>query len=445
MFSLLAGYAKLFFLGTILWSRTYGAPMINAFTAMTLSQSKPKHLKPSSLLKIPSLTLEARTLETVVRAFLGTKQNSHNSINKGSDKESQKVSHWLLLRDKLEALSTRLSVKETSNGHFVIPSFSFGDTVPLLSPTLSLSSLSETTPSPSSPIIQPSFSSISKTNTASSIQLTTTKSPSTITTPHYVTKALVIKEATCTDTTKSIAVAAQQCLAMKQKSNAMMAFDNLFRLTTTPSAMIHKMEHEGMKENLPLGQLDDKKQVGRLINNQTQQVELDEAKNVKTIKIELSNEVLVISIIVGIIVVAAFIGGSTADSLHNEVNFKKMLKLLEKSDISKNNLHLQKIPWASKLGKKNPFASSRDSLEDANSHRGKNNISNGLLAEIVVGKIKFLPSAVIGRGAGGTRVFAGSFDQRRVAVKRILPENVQIVEREVRLLRESDQHPNVVR
>uniref|UniRef100_A0AAR2JF08 non-specific serine/threonine protein kinase n=1 Tax=Pygocentrus nattereri TaxID=42514 RepID=A0AAR2JF08_PYGNA len=39
----------------------------------------------------------------------------------------------------------------------------------------------------------------------------------------------------------------------------------------------------------------------------------------------------------------------------------------------------------------------------------------------------------------------GHFDGRRVAVKRILPECVEFAEREVQLLRESDEHPNVIR
>lgn len=39
----------------------------------------------------------------------------------------------------------------------------------------------------------------------------------------------------------------------------------------------------------------------------------------------------------------------------------------------------------------------------------------------------------------------GHFDGRGVAVKRLLPNCFDIADREVELLRESDQHPNVVR
>lgn len=41
--------------------------------------------------------------------------------------------------------------------------------------------------------------------------------------------------------------------------------------------------------------------------------------------------------------------------------------------------------------------------------------------------------------------FRGMFDNRDVAVKRILPECFSFADREVQLLRESDEHPNVIR
>lgn len=41
--------------------------------------------------------------------------------------------------------------------------------------------------------------------------------------------------------------------------------------------------------------------------------------------------------------------------------------------------------------------------------------------------------------------FRGQFDNRKVAVKRLLPECFTVADREVCLLRESDQHPNVIR
>ena len=41
--------------------------------------------------------------------------------------------------------------------------------------------------------------------------------------------------------------------------------------------------------------------------------------------------------------------------------------------------------------------------------------------------------------------YRGEFDNRQVAVKRLLPECFTVADREVCLLRESDQHPNVIR
>lgn len=62
-----------------------------------------------------------------------------------------------------------------------------------------------------------------------------------------------------------------------------------------------------------------------------------------------------------------------------------------------------------------------------------------------VGKISFNPQIVLGKGCEGTFVFKGTFEERDVAVKRLLPECFTFADREVSLLRESDAHENVVR
>lgn len=64
---------------------------------------------------------------------------------------------------------------------------------------------------------------------------------------------------------------------------------------------------------------------------------------------------------------------------------------------------------------------------------------------IKVGNIFFNPLEVLGKGCEGTFVFKGKFDNRDVAVKRVLAACFSIADREVELLRESDEHPNVVR
>lgn len=78
---------------------------------------------------------------------------------------------------------------------------------------------------------------------------------------------------------------------------------------------------------------------------------------------------------------------------------------------------------------------------------------NGVFDELVdlgdgvsqVGKITFNTLDVLGKGCEGTFVFKGTFEERDVAVKRLLPECFTLADREVTLLRESDAHENVVR
>lgn len=62
-----------------------------------------------------------------------------------------------------------------------------------------------------------------------------------------------------------------------------------------------------------------------------------------------------------------------------------------------------------------------------------------------IDKIVFNPKEILGKGCEGTFVFRGRFENRDVAVKRILPECFNVADREVDLLQESDEHPNVIR
>ena len=64
---------------------------------------------------------------------------------------------------------------------------------------------------------------------------------------------------------------------------------------------------------------------------------------------------------------------------------------------------------------------------------------------VKVGNITFDPGSILGKGCEGTFVYRGTFDNRDVAVKRVLAACFSIADREVDLLRESDEHPNVVR
>eukprot|EP00124_Ichthyophonus_hoferi_P001609 Ihof_evm9s88 gene=Ihof_evmTU9s88 len=62
-----------------------------------------------------------------------------------------------------------------------------------------------------------------------------------------------------------------------------------------------------------------------------------------------------------------------------------------------------------------------------------------------IGKLKLYTEEVLGYGSQGTVVYKGSFEDRPVAVKRMLAEYYEIANHEVSLLLHSDSHSNVVR
>lgn len=59
--------------------------------------------------------------------------------------------------------------------------------------------------------------------------------------------------------------------------------------------------------------------------------------------------------------------------------------------------------------------------------------------------VVYLLKHLLGYGSHGTVVYKGSFDGRNVAVKRLLLDFYDVALKEVKLLQESDDHPNVVR
>ncbi|KAK4129904.1 hypothetical protein BT67DRAFT_253131 [Trichocladium antarcticum] len=62
-----------------------------------------------------------------------------------------------------------------------------------------------------------------------------------------------------------------------------------------------------------------------------------------------------------------------------------------------------------------------------------------------MGSLEVNEAEQLGTGSNGTVVFAGRWDGRDVAVKRMLVQFNEIASQETRLLRESDDHPNVIR
>jgi serine/threonine-protein kinase/endoribonuclease IRE1 len=61
---------------------------------------------------------------------------------------------------------------------------------------------------------------------------------------------------------------------------------------------------------------------------------------------------------------------------------------------------------------------------------------------IKMGNIEVDTDYQLGTGSNGTLVFAGRYDGREVAVKRMLIQFYDIASQETKLLRESDDHPN---
>lgn len=98
-------------------------------------------------------------------------------------------------------------------------------------------------------------------------------------------------------------------------------------------------------------------------------------------------------------------------------------------------------------------SSKRSGTNDHNNHNGPPHMmhlshstpdinSDGT---VKIGKISYDPSYKLGHGCSGTFVYKGTFENRPVAVKRLLPECYTLADREVDLLRDADQHPNVLR
>lgn len=93
----------------------------------------------------------------------------------------------------------------------------------------------------------------------------------------------------------------------------------------------------------------------------------------------------------------------------------------------------------------NGIPSDRSSSESKGMSGPLQTFRNGDIDCVQIGKISFDPSAILGKGCDGTFVFRGKFENRDVAVKRVLPDCFSIADREVDLLREADAHPHVIR
>ena len=89
----------------------------------------------------------------------------------------------------------------------------------------------------------------------------------------------------------------------------------------------------------------------------------------------------------------------------------------------------------------NKSSNSRKSKTDHSTHSNLEHIDG----QVKIGKIVYDPNKLLGHGCQGTFVYKGLFENRPVAVKRLLPECYTLADREVELLRDADQHANVLR
>ena len=101
----------------------------------------------------------------------------------------------------------------------------------------------------------------------------------------------------------------------------------------------------------------------------------------------------------------------------------------------------QTVEEVTKIGRE-PTTEARITRMNTDGPTDMTELSPGI---IQIGHLKVFTDTVIGHGSHGTMVYKGSFDGRDVAVKRMLSDFYDIAEHEVGLLKESDDHQNVIR
>ena len=108
------------------------------------------------------------------------------------------------------------------------------------------------------------------------------------------------------------------------------------------------------------------------------------------------------------------------------------------SEIATNSEEIQSGSKRRKRGSRGGKKSRNKKLQGSPQLDGDTSPSEGLKNLVVTDK-------VLGYGSCGTIVYKGSFQGRPVAVKRMLIDFCDVAYREIKLLAESDDHPNVVR
>ncbi|QPG76943.1 hypothetical protein FOA43_004337 [Brettanomyces nanus] len=163
------------------------------------------------------------------------------------------------------------------------------------------------------------------------------------------------------------------------------------------------------------------------------------------------------------------------DSKHpeDEVSLKRKVKFIDRANVlepkadldaqdtsrgsvdlngkdGKSELHHHKRKRGSRGGRKNKkkdFVSvvTTSAMESTDSDALVGNNNNKNVQTIQINESLSMTDKILGYGSHGTVVFRGSFEDRPVAVKRMLIDFYKIASQEIKLLQESDDHSNVIR
>jgi len=137
----------------------------------------------------------------------------------------------------------------------------------------------------------------------------------------------------------------------------------------------------------------------------------------------------------------------TNDSFTEEIRSKEVNVNIEDSISTQDQELMDKIKAiGDSIENNNTNASNNDESEKTMVEKSETDESsiNESKYPLNIGSL-VINEEVLGYGSHGTVVFKGTFQGRKVAVKRLLIDFYDIATKEVQLLQESDDHPNVIR
>lgn len=143
------------------------------------------------------------------------------------------------------------------------------------------------------------------------------------------------------------------------------------------------------------------------------------------------------------------------EKAESEINDEPAQAIVEDKPKAKKKAH-RGARGGKKEAKRRQTASGEDEVNEA-LEEGKKEVSikpdiiyqsaNGANGDGPAGlmNLKISSEVILGQGSGGTIVFAGVFEGRDVAIKRMLGQYSQLASQEVSLLEQNEDHPNVIK